>query len=584
MADLQESAKRAVEEGWEVAGPKKKRKTNQSLALNLTHNLTHQPTLADVQNLLLRIFTEQYGENPRWLCVRGMNLVKCCRVVLLPCLESKVVLNRPASAPFLSALLRGDHRVSMKSSGEVEHFPRDQGASDAGSRLLFALLAARAKPSVGKKKQPSQKEATDKSNTSGAGQQKMPISSYLASEEARRRSGYPDGSYRQATGWIVLPAQEKRDDLEQTTLQDPDARHLVAIDCEMVMTASGLSLARVSLVREDTVLYDTHVRPAEPVTDYLTKFSGITEETLAGVEVSREDVQKRLQELLSDQTILVGHSLESDLKALQLVHERVIDTVLLYPHPRGWPFRQSLAGLTSSVLKRKLHRDDGHDSVEDAKASLELARLKFERGPSFGVSGGDSAPLGRLLKQSAVQLVISDSGMSTDIPEVARAGGHSWYEESCVHLPFNTCMADGPWKEATSQRFVHLVVLRSFERFCQTTHALSGGSLEDGLPNCLAEIDRQAADAAASMTEDDVFIILNGCGNFQLLRKLLDANLEAASAAAEDKKKVARARDRFKDTWGVFCCGGQTLQELARVPLESAPGTQVQRELVSYDF
>ena len=121
---------------------------------------------------------------------------------------------------------------------------------------------------------------------------------------------------------------------------------------------------------------------------------------------------QQLQELLSQESILVGHSLEllvasilvksnrelcnvssgldklrSDLKALQLVHERVIDTapghfhlrhmntetsndqsgrnagpevslatemaeqakpkrfkVLLYPHPRGWPCRQSLAG------------------------------------------------------------------------------------------------------------------------------------------------------------------------------------------------------------------------------------------------
>ena len=36
---------------------------------------------------LLDTVAARYGENPRWLCVRGMNLVKCCRVVLLPCLE-----------------------------------------------------------------------------------------------------------------------------------------------------------------------------------------------------------------------------------------------------------------------------------------------------------------------------------------------------------------------------------------------------------------------------------------------------------------------------------------------------------------
>jgi len=40
--------------------------------------------------------------------------------------------------------------------------------------------------------------------------------------------------------------------------------------------------------------------------------------------------------------VLVGHSIDSDLRALQIVHSRVIDTAALYPHPRGAPFKLSL--------------------------------------------------------------------------------------------------------------------------------------------------------------------------------------------------------------------------------------------------
>jgi len=35
-----------------------------------------------------------------------------------------------------------------------------------------------------------------------------------------------------------------------------------------------------------------------------------------------------MQQLLSEKTIIVGHSLENDLRALKLVHKRVIDTAL----------------------------------------------------------------------------------------------------------------------------------------------------------------------------------------------------------------------------------------------------------------
>ena len=49
-----------------------------------------------------------------------------------------------------------------------------------------------------------------------------------------------------------------------------------------------------------------------------------------------------LLRLIASEDILVGHSLENDLKALNMHHSRIIDTALIYPHPRGPPLKSAL--------------------------------------------------------------------------------------------------------------------------------------------------------------------------------------------------------------------------------------------------
>lgn len=47
-----------------------------------------------------------------------------------------------------------------------------------------------------------------------------------------------------------------------------------AMDCEMVTTEDGSTLARVSVVNEKCqVVYDTLVMPEKPITDYLTQYA-----------------------------------------------------------------------------------------------------------------------------------------------------------------------------------------------------------------------------------------------------------------------------------------------------------------------
>lgn len=93
------------------------------------------------------------------------------------------------------------------------------------------------------------------------------------------------------------------------------------------------------------------------------------------VSVTLADVQKKLLTLFHSTTILIGHSLESDLRALKVSHGTVVDTALLYPHPAGPPVKHSLRGLVQRELGRFIQQPSarGHDSREDALGALHLA-------------------------------------------------------------------------------------------------------------------------------------------------------------------------------------------------------------------
>ena len=99
-----------------------------------------------------------------------------------------------------------------------------------------------------------------------------------------------------------------------------------------------------------------------------------------------EEVQAHLLALLSvsPTPVLLGHSLESDLRALKLRHPRCIDTAVLYHHPRGRPLKPGLAWLTKKWCGREIQNRGagGHDPEEDARACLDLLRKKVDNGAS----------------------------------------------------------------------------------------------------------------------------------------------------------------------------------------------------------
>jgi DNA polymerase III epsilon subunit-like protein len=77
--------------------------------------------------------------------------------------------------------------------------------------------------------------------------------------------------------------------------------------------------------------------------------------------------------------VIVGHDLANDLKVLPIVHKHFIDTVALFPHNFGLPFKNKLKNLALEHLNRPIQWHS-HNSKEDAKAALDLAIMHIKDG------------------------------------------------------------------------------------------------------------------------------------------------------------------------------------------------------------
>ncbi|KAJ9646531.1 hypothetical protein H2199_002580 [Coniosporium tulheliwenetii] len=196
-------------------------------------------------------------------------------------------------------------------------------------------------------------------------------------------------------GWVDTKVATLEDgDIPEKEIQQGSltaGRNILAMDCEMCKTSPDtFALTRISLVSWDgSVVLDELVKPDLPITDYLTPYSGITAAMLAPVTTTLRDIQSRLLDLITPRTILVGHSLNADLTALKMTHPFIIDTALIYPHPRGPPLKSSLKWIAQKYLSRDIqqhHGTTGHDSIEDARACLDLLKTKCEKGPKWGTA------------------------------------------------------------------------------------------------------------------------------------------------------------------------------------------------------
>ncbi|KAG0290725.1 RNA exonuclease 3 [Linnemannia gamsii] len=155
---------------------------------------------------------------------------------------------------------------------------------------------------------------------------------------------------------------------------------VVAMDCEMCYTTGGFEMIRISVVDKlGKPIMDELVKPHNPVLDMNSRFSGIT--SLDDAKLDLDQARDKFLELVNRDTIVVGQSLENDFKVLRLIHTKVIDTAMLYPHPQAYlNYRYSLQKLAKMHLSINIQESEtGHDSFEDAKTCLDLVRVRMEK-------------------------------------------------------------------------------------------------------------------------------------------------------------------------------------------------------------
>ncbi|KAF1761923.1 hypothetical protein GCK72_010182 [Caenorhabditis remanei] len=172
--------------------------------------------------------------------------------------------------------------------------------------------------------------------------------------------------------FVVTPQSKGKSDYR--------SNKVYGLDCELIHTLNGLEVARVSLVdMKGRVLLDTFVLPQYEIVSYNSFFSGVTEKDMESA-ISLDTCRLQLFQYINSETLLVGHSLESDLKALRIVHYNVIDTSVLFQSPnphKGYRKKVSLQNLATMMLGKVIQSEKtGHSSVEDSLTCLELLAMR----------------------------------------------------------------------------------------------------------------------------------------------------------------------------------------------------------------
>lgn len=151
---------------------------------------------------------------------------------------------------------------------------------------------------------------------------------------------------------------------------------IISLDCEMIETDLGDECCRLSVVKEDgTVVSDLFLKPIGKIIDLRTEVSGISMEKIDSAEYSSSDVVKIMSKYASKETIICGHSLENDFRAMKLIHKKVIDTSILYNKDAAFPYKPSLVKLYIKYFKKNFRDENySHDSIDDARAAMDLVK------------------------------------------------------------------------------------------------------------------------------------------------------------------------------------------------------------------
>ncbi|KAH7359383.1 RNA exonuclease [Plectosphaerella cucumerina] len=429
--------------GWEKIGrngkkakktPNEGSNTYPGIDFSSKAKLFSKINLSQLRDLCLYIFAD--GTGPQWVSVSNRPQFRKIVVLMIPGLEEAMFTEKVNFETYNSASIRPEDRAITSPddfyprllktewlppvlkpfvSMFTHLWPVKAPGDDKNLRLNSPLNTFLTAPNA-KSKEKGVKPAKE---PNGWKNERTRITEFLATLDELETNGHlihpvllPDEARRAAfkapEGWVTTRVESLEDAqvpeiyIEQGSVTA--GRECLALDCEMCMTGpEEYSLTRISILSwTGEVIMDELVKPAKPITNYLTQFSGITAEMLENVTTSLEDIQARLLDLITPRTILLGHSLESDLKALRLSHPFIVDTSLIFPHPRGPPLKSSLKWLSQKYINREIQKGGaaGHNPVEDARACLDLVRQKCEKGKLWGSSDAQGENLFRRLARA----------------------------------------------------------------------------------------------------------------------------------------------------------------------------------------
>ncbi|KAL2859028.1 ribonuclease H-like domain-containing protein [Aspergillus pseudodeflectus] len=168
-------------------------------------------------------------------------------------------------------------------------------------------------------------------------------------------------------------------------------RKAIALDCEMVGVGpkgNQDALAFLSAVDFFTgeVLINNYVQPTEKIKQWRSRVSGVTPPGLAAAVASGQAIfgweaaRQALWENADANTVLIGHSLDNDLRILRILHFQVVDSAILTgelvfdPAPdarlrRSW----ALKTLAKALLNRDIQiGSHGHNCLEDTFATRDV--------------------------------------------------------------------------------------------------------------------------------------------------------------------------------------------------------------------
>ncbi|KAJ9114370.1 hypothetical protein QFC20_001513 [Naganishia adeliensis] len=374
-------------------------------------------------------------------------------------------------------------------------------------------------------------------------------------------------------GWVETPTLKVGESVEGLQYK------VLAIDCEMCLTEDGPELTRATAIDFDSgkVLFDELCKPGKPVKDYLTQWSGITAEKLAKATLSLCDVQAHFLKLLTPTTILLGHSLESDLNALKIRHPLCIDTALLYRHPRGQPYKPGLKWLVKQWLGREIQTAGagGHDSEEDARACVDLLRMKLINGPEFGEVGDETESIFERMSRHSENL--SKPGKTSVICDYGKS--NQWLKSkatTAVGCKDDDQVLEGLLENVGKHDF-------AFARFMELANTLGWvtnqadpieGAAEKPqltVDEALTNLNNRLCKLHASLPVNTALILISGHGdprplaalnerksNFERLYKRVGATGTANLGpeerwTTEDDRTLAAAAEKARAGMGFFC-------------------------------